>query len=527
MASLYKKPITVTDPKTGKKVKAKSKKWWGRYRDQNGVERRVPLAVDKGAAQTMLAELVRKVERRVAGLEDPFDAHRRTPLADHLAVFRQYLEGKGNTPKHAWLTHNRAKAVVEGCKFKLVNDVTPSAVVEWLKNERAADRIGIQSSNYYLASAKAFLAWMVKDGRTDRNPLAHLSGMNAKVDVRRERRSLSPDEFAMFLDAARTGKPRRRVQGEDRAMLYLLAANSGFRCSELASLTPESFDLASDSPSVTVEAAYSKRRREDTQPLPRDVAVVLAKWLHGKPAQELLWPGDWTNHAAKMVKFDLAVARDAWIEKAPTAEEKKTRQKSSMLVFQDAADRVFDFHSLRHQYVSNLAAAGVHPKIAQTLARHSTITLTMDRYTHLGLRDLDASVNSLPAVPVTLPENRAVGVLKATGTDDSGVSEVPTVVPSGAENGAILPASPTLRIAPDCTETRGERKKPDAVTPQRGRTIRTDPRESASGCTKGNERGPSRIRTGDGGFAIHCLTAWLRGRLYLQLLSSVYLNAPL
>jgi hypothetical protein len=26
------------------------------------------------------------------------------------------------------------------------------------------------------------------------------------------------------------------------------------------------------------------------------------------------------------------------------------------------------------------------------------------------------------------------------------------------------------------------------------------------------KRGPSRIRTGDGGFAIRCLTAWLRGQ---------------
>jgi integrase len=375
MASLYKKPITVTDPKTGKNVKAKSKKWWGRYRDENGVERRVPLAADKTAAQTMLAELVRKVERRVAGLEDPFDEHRRTPLADHVVLFRRYLEGKGNTEKHARLTSFRAQAVIDGCKFKLISDVTPSAVVEWLKNERTANRIGIQSSNYYLACIKAFVAWMVKDGRTDRNPLAHLSGMNAKVDVRRERRSLPLNEFAMFLEAARTGKPRRKVNGEDRAMLYLLAANSGFRCSELASLTPESFDLTSDSPSVTVEAAYSKRRREDTQPLPRDAATVLATWLRGKPVQELLWPGDWTNHAAKMVKFDLAAARDAWIEKAPTEKEKEARQKTDVLVFSDAADRVFDFHSLRHQYVSNLAAAGVHPKIVQTLARHSTITL--------------------------------------------------------------------------------------------------------------------------------------------------------
>ena len=37
-----------------------------------------------------------------------------------------------------------------------------------------------------------------------------------------------------------------------------------------------------------------------------------------------------------------------------------------------------DFHALRHTFVSNLA----NSKMAQPLARHSTITLTMDRYTH-------------------------------------------------------------------------------------------------------------------------------------------------
>ena len=54
MANLYKKPVTAKDPKTGKKTKARSKKWWGRYKDALGVDRRVPLARDKAAAQAML-----------------------------------------------------------------------------------------------------------------------------------------------------------------------------------------------------------------------------------------------------------------------------------------------------------------------------------------------------------------------------------------------------------------------------------------------------------------------------------------
>ncbi len=35
---------------------------------------------------------------------------------------------------------------------------------------------------------------------------------------------------------------------------------------------------------------------------------------------------------------------------------------------------------------------------AQTLARHSTITLTMDRYTHLALADLTSALDRLPAL---------------------------------------------------------------------------------------------------------------------------------
>jgi len=82
--------------------------------------------------------------------------------------------------------------------------------------------------------------------------------------------------------------------------------------------------------------------------------------------------------------------------------------------YRDAGGRVFDFHAIRHLFISNLAAAGVHPKVAQTLARHSTITLTMDRYTHLGLHDQTAALDKLPQLPSKGPQ---AGRLAATGTD--------------------------------------------------------------------------------------------------------------
>ena len=58
----------------------------------------------------------------------------------------------------------------------------------------------------------------------------------------------------------KTGRSVRGVCGRDRAVLYRLAVGTGFRAGELASLTPESFDLDADPPTVTILAAYSKRR---------------------------------------------------------------------------------------------------------------------------------------------------------------------------------------------------------------------------------------------------------------------------
>lgn len=64
---------------------------------------------------------------------------------------------------------------------------------------------------------------------------------------------------------------------------------------------------------------------------------------------------------------------------------KMFRADADGIAFRDDANEVVDFHALRHTFITNLARGKVHPKIAQALARHSTITLTMDRYTHTDL----------------------------------------------------------------------------------------------------------------------------------------------
>ena len=159
MANVYKKWVIRTDPKTGERVRVRSKKWWGRYRAANGKECRVSLAADKTAANALLNKLVRDAEREAAGLIDPFDAHRRRPLVEHLDDFKTHLENKGTTKDHVQTTHQRAKAVVDDANFKVINDISPSQVLEVLAAKRK-DGISISSSNHYLRAIKMFTRWL-------------------------------------------------------------------------------------------------------------------------------------------------------------------------------------------------------------------------------------------------------------------------------------------------------------------------------------------------------------------------------
>ena len=135
-----------------------------------------------------------------------------------------------------------------------------------------------------------------------------------------------------------------------------------------------------------------------------------------------------------MVRRDLTKARTAWLNEAGTSDERQNREESDFLEFETDDGRA-DFHSLRHTFITNLVSSGVHPKLAKELARHSTITLTMDRYSHVGLVDMNAALSSLPGIPSRLAEPNE---LAATGTDRSLVATLVATVPDNLGNSQEL-----------------------------------------------------------------------------------------
>ena len=317
------------------------------------------------------------------------------PITAHLADYRANLEARQNTPKHVRMTCQHIEWVVRQAKIQAAADLTGAGVSDAIA-ELLHSGASRRTCNSYLRSMKSFSRWLLAEKRIPDDPLTSVRQLNEATDRRRERRAMTPEEIDELLRSANcytTGN--HRLAGPDRAMVYRLAFGTGFRANEIRSLTPESFDLNADPPRITVEAAYSKRRRRDSQVIRSDLAETLRPWLDTKTPNEPVF-GDLPEGTARMLRADLAAARSAWINAANNRAEREQREESDFLRYRDREGRVADFHATRHTFISGIVAGNASIKVAQELARHSTSRLTVDRYCHTTTHEVVDALDALP-----------------------------------------------------------------------------------------------------------------------------------
>lgn len=364
-----------------------SRKWYGRLPDGT----RVPLAESKDIAKRMLDKLRGDAQMEAVGIPVQMRVEVDRPLTEHAADYRQHLEAKGNTGDYVQHTHARILDVLTGCNVTRWRQLDRDAVMKYLHDRRKENdgvRFGISTFNHYLVAIKGFTRWMAttRPPRAPLDPFYGVKKLNADVDVRVQRRALPDAEFGKLLAAAMKGPTIRLLSGQERATLYQFAAYTGLRASELASLTPTAFDLDTSPATVKVKAGAigNKKKKAALLVLRPDVAELMRTFMAGKPRTAPLWQDNdkapyesWHLHAADMLRHDLEAAG---------------------LEYEDAEKHVFDFHALRHQFITNLARAGVELQTAQKLARHSTPMLTANVYTHLDLNDQAAALDKLPPV---------------------------------------------------------------------------------------------------------------------------------
>jgi integrase len=234
--------------------------------------------------------------------------------------------------------------------------------------------------------------WLVEDRRVPHYPLAGLKLERPDVDLRHARLPITPEQFVqLYLSTSTSTTLIEGMGGVDRSRLYALAFQTGLRRGELASLSPRSFDLDGDPPTVVIEAASAKARRRDIVPIPPSLVDMLRPWFATLDPSETLFPRLKTRDTAKMIRIDL----------------------DSIGVAYEEHGKFRDFHALRHAFVSCLWKSGASAAVIRELSRHRDLRTTQG-YSHCDLGDKAAAVRQLPKLP-PLPGGPAAGERPAKG----------------------------------------------------------------------------------------------------------------
>jgi integrase len=311
-----------------------------------------------------------------------------TPIDELLKWFREALVARGNVKSYINVTAARCKIVFAQIGAQTIADVTPSAVqsaVAALRNRRTDAPLCNASRNHHFRAVYNFFSMLRADDRIPRNPL---SGVLRKYPTKgfevRPRRTISEADLVRLIEVTENGpvyaasrQKKYRLDGPTRADIYRLCVATGLRAAEVRAIKIEQAALWDDRPGIQVRARQSKNRQSSFQHISPELAVRLRRYVEGRDPTETLFPMI-PNRSAHMLRFDLARAGIPYKE----------------------GGAFFDFHSLRHECGTLLVARNVNLKVVQQVMRHSTITLTMDRYAHTEERDLLAARD---LIPVFLP----------------------------------------------------------------------------------------------------------------------------
>jgi len=352
----------ITGRDGSRKVCIEGSAWMCRYRDEHGIQRKVSTGCrTKEGAQHFLYQREIEIERIRLGIVSRDEIQRfesaNTKVQSLFEPFAIHQQAKDDTENHIKRTKDKLVRICSECDFDSLESISCDKIEQWIV-EKKNNGLSPRTINSYLIAAKTFLNWCVSTERLSANPLARIKKLNESLDKRKERRSLSNEEIARLLDAARERKRRGNRSGEETALIYQTMLGTGLRSNELASIKVHQVDL--DRREIILKAKDEKRKRGTRQPFKAPLGEKLKAWISSQ------------NKTPKDFLFVYTVSgigdsfeRDCLAAGIPL----KTDDGRSV-----------DVHALRRTYGTMLARAGVPLTTVQRLMRHSSPELTAKLY---------------------------------------------------------------------------------------------------------------------------------------------------
>jgi integrase len=327
-------------------------------------------AVSKTVAKEILAK--KKAEAVEGRYELP--SKKPSPLFEDMA--QEYLRyyAANRRPRSVRRHEMACRALRPLFAGKRLADITPFNV-ERYKQERKRAGVSEVTINRELAFLKNLFTKAMEWGKVAENPVK-------KVRLYREdnarTRFLTDDEEANLIASC----------GPQLKLLVVAAINTGFRASELLSLTWQDIDFRRGV--VSVRAGYVKNGEARSVPMNDTLTMVL------KSARVNCAEGEQVFRNQRGQPY----------RSYRTAFERAVHQ---------AGIRDFTFHDLRHTFASRLVMAGVDLATVKELMGHKHITMTL-RYAHLSSDHKRAAVKKLDKTPSNFHNGPRAAQQASSGT---------------------------------------------------------------------------------------------------------------
>lgn len=407
-----------TKNKNGKRIRGKTKKWYGRIRLATGKTVRVSLLSDKYSSERMLADLQKEQDQIRSGILPPQGKIKKESILNLLKKYINHLEeekckhrkvyGKARVQnqekvakltKRAMETESKLKLVFGQGTFVYPNDISKETMVQILGNLRQKRKWSNKTYDNYIAALNAFFNWLVGEGYIDKKPYKKIAMKGIiQSEIMHPRRKLSDEEFKFLIESVKNQETKRKVKISkiDRINLYQIIFYTGLRAEELFQIKPEGFDFLSKRIIFVAGKTRKDKGREDTLPLHPDLVLKIKDWVESKKSGEPLFDCWHPQYFGTLFKKDMLGARDLYISSAKTSEEMKIREQDGFLKWKNSYGFA-DLHALRTTFISNIAQVA-SPKECQRLARHSDIRTTFNYYVKVTDSELENVVAKLPHI---------------------------------------------------------------------------------------------------------------------------------
>jgi len=324
-----------------------------------------------GRTKEEVRRRLREAQRSVEDGRLPVDA--RLTLAGFLQRWLDTLPTTNLKPRTIGYYRQYVRTHLAGTELarKPLARVTPQDLRE-LYARKLAGGLSRSTVHHIHAVLHRALGLAYREGAVPRNVADLVDGPGF---VKSEMHVLTGDEPERFIEA---------VRGEPLEALFVVAITAGLRQGELLALKWDNVDFQRGE--LEVIGSLSGQRREDR-------LIVTPKTGKGRrvslapPALAVL-----REHRKGQTELRLMLQTN-WLDRGLVFCDKSNHPGDYLPAagLNRALDRILvkaglsrvRFHDLRHTAATRMLSRGIHPKIASEMLGHSSIQVTLDRYSHV------------------------------------------------------------------------------------------------------------------------------------------------